>query len=76
MYNYTEITKQIPSVQTPISINPNYDWSTRAFTQVPTNNKNLPQNYEFFEKYANSNLNSPPKIGDVNIKLTNTVNQR
>ncbi len=44
---------QMPNINTPISVNPNYDWSTRAFTQVPLNNnnaKNLAPNYqmEFF----------------------------
>ena len=32
--------------------------------------------YELYEKYANSSASSPPKIGEVNVKLTNTISQR
>jgi hypothetical protein len=73
------MSMQIPTINTPISVNPNNDWSTRAFTQVPlNNNKNLTANYqmEFYEKYANSSASSPPKIGEINVKLTNTISQR
>lgn len=53
-------------------MNPNYDWSTRAFTQVPVNRTN-PGNYnlQFFDKYANS-ANSPQKTNDLNIRMANT----
>lgn len=71
IYNYTEIPRILPSTQTPVSINPNYDWSTRTFTQVPVN-KNPNYSLEFFDRYANS-ANSPQKNNDLNIRMANTV---
>ena len=88
IYNYAELSRKIPSTQTPISFNPNYDWSTRTFTQVPVhrNHQGIPQgnpqgnpqnnyHFEMYERYANS-AHSPQKPTDLNIKLTNTISQR
>jgi len=41
--------------QNPYSIAPNLDWSTRMFSQIPSNrDSNLNFNHDFFDKYANS----------------------
>jgi hypothetical protein len=65
------------SNQTPYGVSPNLDWS-RMFSQIPSNNNTVGQSnfhHELFDKYANS-TNSAKKNDPLNIKLTNTINQR